>query len=66
MTTDEFIDMWTANGKIVKYAPEWLRNMGEILTPDNLKKYVKSFLSVSAPVGISSSTILNNNQNEHR
>lgn len=66
MTTDEFIDMWTANGKIVKYAPEWLRNMGEILTPDNLKKYVKSFLSVSAPVGISSSTILNNNQNEYR
>lgn len=66
MTTDEFIDMWTANGKIVKYAPEWLRNMGEILTPDNLKKYVKSFLSVSAPVGISPSTILNNNQNEYR
>ena len=66
MTTDEFIDMWTANGKIVKYAPEWLRNMGEILTPDNLKKYVESFLSVSAPVGISSSTILNNNQNEYR
>ena len=66
MTTDEFIDMWTANGKIVKYAPEWLRNMGEILTPDNLKKYVKSFLSVSAPVGISSSIILNNNQNEYR
>lgn len=66
MTTDEFIDMWTANGKIVKYAPEWLRNMGEILTPDNLKKYVKNFLSVSAPVGISSSIILNNNQNEHR
>lgn len=66
MTTDEFIDMWTANGKIVRYAPEWLRNMGEILTPDNLKKYVKSFLSVSTPVGISSSTILNNNQNEHR
>ncbi len=66
MTTDEFIDMWTANGKIVKYAPEWLRNMGEILTPDNLKKYVKNFLSVSAPVGIASSTILNNNQNEYR
>lgn len=66
MTTDEFIDMWTANGKIVKYAPEWLRNMGEILTPNNLKKYVKSFLSVSAPVGISSSIILNNNQNEYR
>lgn len=66
MTTDEFIEMWTASGKIVKYAPEWLRNMGEILTPENLKKYVKSFLSVSAPVGISSSIILNNNQNEHR
>lgn len=66
MTTDEFIDMWTANGKIVKYAPEWLRNMGEILTPDNLKKYVKSFLSVSAPVGIPSSIILNNNQNEYK
>lgn len=66
MTTDEFIDMWTANGKIIKYAQEWLRNMGEILTPDNLKKYVKNFLSVSAPVGISSSIILNNSQNEHR
>ena len=60
MSTDELVDLYTKNGEIAKYAPEYLRDMGKILTPENLKKYLKDFLSVAAPVGIAPSLNLNN------
>lgn len=63
MSTDEFIDLWTApNGEIYKFAPEQLRDMSKILTVDNIKKYLNKFLGISVPVGVSV-PLLNNNQN---
>lgn len=53
MSTDEFVDFYTTDsGNIAKYAPIQLRQMGDILTPENLKKYLRNFLSVGAPIGI--------------
>lgn len=50
---DDFIDYYTTdNNKIATYAPEQLREIGEILTPNNIKKYLKNFLSIGAPIGI--------------
>lgn len=50
---DDFIDYYTTdNNKIATYAPEQLREIGEILTPNNIKKYLRNFLSIGAPVGI--------------
>lgn len=63
MTTDAFVDKYTKNGRITSEAPMNLRQLNEILTVDNLKKLLKNFLSVSAPLGIVTS-INNNNQYE--
>lgn len=53
MSTDEFIDFYTTDkGNIAKYAPVQLRQMGAILTTENLKKYLRNFLSIAAPIGI--------------
>ena len=52
MSTDAFVDAYTRNEKIVPYAPDELQDMGSILTLDNLKKYLRNFLSVSIPIGI--------------
>lgn len=53
MSTDEFVDFYTTDkGNIAKYAPIQLRQMGAILTPNNLKKYLRNFLSVGMPIGI--------------
>lgn len=53
MSTDEFIDFYTTDkGNIAKYAPAQLRQMGAILTTENLKKYLRNFLSIAAPIGI--------------
>lgn len=48
MSTDEFVDFYTTDkGNIAKYAPAQLRQMGAILTTENLKKYLRNFLSIS-------------------
>lgn len=68
MTTDKFVDMWTAsNGEIYNFAPAQLRDMAKVLTVDNIKKYLNRFLGVPTPVGIGT-TLMNaqNNQNYDR
>ncbi len=65
MSTDEFIDTYSKAGKIVQTAPEYLRAMGNILTVEDLKKYIKNFLSLSAPIGISSLSKMKNTQNSN-
>ena len=53
MSIDEFIDFYTTDkGNIAKYAPVQLRQMGAILTTENLKKYLRNFLSIATPIGI--------------
>lgn len=53
MSTDEFVDFYTTDkGNIAKYAPAQLRQMGAILTTENLKKYLRNFLSIATPIGI--------------
>ena len=53
MTTDDFVDFYTTdNGKIAKYAPGELQEIGSIFTTENLKKYLRNFLSIAAPIGI--------------
>lgn len=59
LSTDDFVDVYTENGKIASYAPYELRDMGSILTLDNLKKYLRNFLSVSTPIGITAPYIDN-------
>lgn len=57
MSTDDFVDKYTnVNGRIAHDAPLNLQQLGEILTTDNIKKYLKNFLSVAAPVGIAASS----------
>ena len=53
MSTDNFVDFYTTDkGKIAKYAPGELQELGSVLTVDNLKKYLRNFLSVTTPIGI--------------
>lgn len=62
MSTDDFVDTYTRNGEIVPYAPYELQDMGSILTLDNLKKYLRNFLSVDIPIGITAPYINNKNK----
>lgn len=62
MSTDAFVDAYTEDGEIVPYAPYELQDMGSILTLDNLKKYLRNFLSVSMPIGITTPYIDNKNK----
>lgn len=62
LSTDDFVDVYTENGKIASYAPYELKNMGSILTLDNLKKYLRNFLSVGMPIGITAPYINNKNK----
>ena len=50
MSTDAFIDSFVRDGRISDTAPNNLRQLGDILTIDNLKKYLRNFLSVTAPI----------------
>lgn len=52
VSIDDFVDSYTNNGKIVKKAPDQLRQLGYVLSPENIKKYIKNFLSISMPVGM--------------
>ena len=48
------------DGEIVKTAPLNLRHLNVSYTPDNIKKFMKNFLSIVSPVGISLPIIKNN------
>lgn len=52
MSIDDFIDSYTSNGRIIKKASHQLRQLGYIMTPDNIKKYLRNFLSVGMPIGM--------------
>lgn len=52
VSIDDFVDSYTNNGKIVKKAPDQLKQLGYVLSPENIKKYIKNFLSISMPVGM--------------
>lgn len=53
MSTDEFVDAYTTtNGEISKKASRQLRQLGYVLTPENIKKYLRNFLSVGMPIGL--------------
>lgn len=62
MSTDDFVDAYTKDGEIIPYAPYELRDMSSILTLDNLKKYLRNFLSVGMPIGITAPYIDNKNK----
>lgn len=55
MSTDDFVDLYAKNGRIISSAPMNLQQLGEILTVDNIKKYLRNFLSIAAPIGIMNS-----------
>lgn len=53
MSTDEFVDAYTiTNGEISKKASRQLRQLGYVLTPENIKKYLRNFISVGMPIGL--------------
>lgn len=52
MTTNDFVDKFTNRGRITDDAPINLQQLNEILTTDNIKKYLKNFLSITTPIGI--------------
>lgn len=57
-STDEFVDSYTYDDKIIASAPEDLMGLGLIMRPKEIKKYLKGFLSVSSPAAVS--TLLDN------
>lgn len=65
-TPDEFVDMWIApSGKFFNFAPEQLRDMSMVFTKDNLKKYLNKFLGISAPVGVGTTLMYNQNKQNY-
>lgn len=50
ISTDELIDMYTVEGELLGEAPGQLLGLSKVYTPENLKKYLKNFLSVATPV----------------
>ncbi len=55
MTTDAFVDKYTKNNRIIPSAPMNLRQLGEILTVDTIKKGLNNILSIAAPLSIATS-----------
>lgn len=55
MPTDEFVDKYTKDGEIIDTAPMQLQQMGDIFTLNDLKKYLRNFLPIAAPIGITKS-----------
>lgn len=62
MTTDAFVDKYTKNNRILPTAPMNLRQLGEILTVDTIKKGLNNVLSIATPLGIETS--INKRQHE--
>lgn len=50
ISTDEFVDKYSQNGYITNSAPVQLQQLGMVFTVENLKKYLKNFLSISAAI----------------
>ena len=55
MSTDEFVDKYTKDGEIIDTAPMQMQQMGDIFTLNDLKKYLRNFLSIATPVSITKS-----------
>ena len=60
LSIDDFVDSFTNNNVIVDNAPENLRCLGLSYTPENIKKFMKNFLSITSPVGVGFSSLNNN------
>lgn len=56
MTTNQLVDMYTKNGIISSEAPKQLRSLGKVYKPQDMKKFLNHFLSLSVPVTIGIST----------
>lgn len=50
ISTDELVDMYTVEDELMGEAPKGLLELSRVYTPENLKKYLKGFLSVATPV----------------
>lgn len=48
MSTDDYIDKFIESNK----APVALKQMRYIMSPDNLKKYVRNFMGIATPIGV--------------
>lgn len=57
ISTDELVDMYTIEGDILGDAPKALRELNMVYTPENLKKYVNGFLSISTPITVGINTM---------
>lgn len=52
LTIDQFVDKYLKNDKVASGTPEQLEYLSYIYKPEELKKFMKGFLSVTAPVTI--------------
>ena len=52
VSTDAYIDSFTNGNRISVLAPSAMTDLNMFYTPDNLKKYVRDFLSTAAPMTI--------------
>ena len=60
MSIDEYVDFCTSpGGEIYNSAPKPIRYLNYAYTPENMKKFLKGFLSISAPT-----TLLTNTSNK--
>ena len=50
MSVDDYIDFCTSpGGEIYRAAPTPIKYLNYVFTPENMKKFLKGFLSISAP-----------------
>ena len=65
ISTDELVDKFTIKGEIDKSqkAPSALKELNAVYTPENIKKFLKNFLSFASPVGIGVAANATYNQN---
>lgn len=61
ISTDELVDMYTIEGHIYGEAPDQLVDLGMSYTPENLKKYLKGFMSVAAPFAVTTQLVKQSN-----
>ena len=63
MSVDEYIDNYLDDDGNLDfyYAPEQLKKLGRVLPVDAIKNFAKKFLSITAPIGITTPFINSNN-----
>lgn len=51
MSIDEYVDFCTSpGGEIYGASPKPIKYLNYAFTPDNMKKFLKGFLSISTPI----------------